>query len=110
MLAFNGNYPIANYIPGTAPLTNDYSPIIFGKYSFWAFEVLDSPKTSQWGTYTDQNLSFSQLTAIVNKLSGSGTGSIDNEIFLSQAAGTATAVRLGDMQVSRPSVGGVIAP
>ncbi len=110
MLAFNGNYPIAGYIPGTAPLTNDYTPILFGKYSFWAFEVLDSPKTSQWGTYTDQNLSFSQLTAIMNKLSGTGTGSIDNEILLSQAAGTATAIRLSDIQVSRPAVGGVIAP
>lgn len=110
MLAFNGNYPILNYAPGTAPTTNDFAPVIFGKYSFWAFEVLDSPKTSQWSTYTDQNLSFSQFNAIMNKLSGTGAGSIDNEILLSQAAGTATAIRLSDMQVSRPSVGGVIAP
>jgi hypothetical protein len=46
----------------------------------------------------------------MNKLSGTGTGSIDNEIFLSEAAGTATAVRLNEMQVSRPAVGGPIAP
>ena len=110
MLAFNGNYPIANYVPGAAPSTNDYTPICYGKYSFWAFEILDWPKTGQWGTYSDQNLSFTQLNNIMNKLSGTGTGSIDNEIFLSEAAGTATAVRLNEMQVSRPAVGGPIAP
>jgi hypothetical protein len=110
MCAFNGNYPIANYVPGVAPTTNDYTPICFGKYSFWAFEVLDWPKSGQWGTYSDQNLSFTQLNNIMNKLSGTGTGSIDNEVFLSEAAGTATAVRLSEMQVSRPAVSGLISP
>jgi len=118
MLAFNGNYPIANYVPGAAPTTNDYSPIINGKYSFWAFEVLDYPKSSQWGTYSDQDLSFTQLSAIMSKLSAHGstagvagpTGSIDNEVFKSQAGGAATAVRICEMKVSRPSVGGPIAP
>jgi hypothetical protein len=110
MIAFNGQYPIASYVPGTAPSTNDYSPICFGKYSFWAYEMLDWPKSGQWGTYSDQNLSFTQVNNIMNKLSGTGTGSIDNEVQLSEAAGTATAVRLSESTVSRPAVGGLISP
>lgn len=118
VLAFNGNYPIANFTPGVAPVAPyDYSPIIFGKYSLWAFEVLDWPKSGQWGTYSDQDLSFSQLNNIMGKLSAHGstpgvagpTGSIDNDIFNAQAAG-ANAVRLCEMNVSRPAVGGVISP
>jgi len=114
MLAYNGLYPIANYAPGVAPVTNDFSAICNGGYSFWAFEVLDWPKTAQWGTYTDQNLSFTQLNAIMNKLSGTGVGSIDYEILQTQTpvAGisAASAIRLSDMLVSRPAVGGVISP
>jgi hypothetical protein len=115
ILAYNGNYPIAGYVPGSAPTTNDYSPVIWGKYSFWAFECLDAPKTSQWSTYTDQNLSFTQLNNIISKLSGTGAGSIDFEIANSEtntASSTfpATAIRLSEMQVSRAAVGGVIAP
>jgi hypothetical protein len=110
ILAFNGQYPIANYVPGTAPSTNDYSPICYGKYSFWAFECLDWPKSGQWGTYSDQDLSFTQVNNIMSKLSGSGSGSIDNEVQLSEAAGTATAVRLSEVTVSRPAVGGLISP
>ena len=94
MLAFNGQYPIANYTPGVAPTTNDYSPICYGKYSFWAFEMLDWPKSAQWTTYSDQNLSFTMLTSVMNTLTGTGTGSIDNEVLLSEPAGTATAVRI----------------
>jgi len=110
MLAYNGQYPIANYVPGTAPSTNDFTPVCYGKYSFWAFEMLDWPKSGQWGTYSDQNLSFTQVNAIMNKLSGSGTGSIDNEIVLSEPAGTATAIRLSEMVATRPAVGGLISP
>ncbi|HEY4417035.1 MAG TPA: hypothetical protein VGO57_15200 [Verrucomicrobiae bacterium] len=109
MLAYNGNYPILNYTPGVAPVTNDYSPIMYGKYSFWAFECLDWPKTGQWQTYSDQNLSFAQLTAAMNKLTGTGAGSIDYTVLTSQASG-ATAVRLSDMHVGRQTVGGPIAP
>jgi len=109
MLAFNGEYPILNYTNGvTAPATNDFQPVYTGKYSFWAFEVLASPKSGQWGTYTDQNLSFAQLTAFINKFAGTGVGSVDNEIATSGAA--RTAIRLSEMQVSRAAVGGVIAP
>jgi hypothetical protein len=108
VLAYNGNYPTLNFTPGVNPATNDFSPIITGKYSFWAFEMLDYPKTSQWSTYTDQNMTYAQLTAFLNKFSGTGVGSIDNEIANSGAL--RTAIRLSEMQVSRAAVGGVIAP
>ena len=110
MLAYNGQYPIANYVPGTAPSTNDYSPICYGKYSFWAYEMLDYPKSGQWGTYSDQNLTFTQLDNIMKKMYGTGTGSVDEEVRLSEAAGTATAVRLTESVVTRSAVGGPIAP
>jgi hypothetical protein len=110
MLSFNGNYPILNYVSGVAPTTNDYSPVTWGKYSFWAFECLDWAQQSQWGTYTDQNITFTQLNNIMGKLSGTGTGSIDNTILVSEPAGTATAIRLSEMKVSRGAVGGLISP
>ncbi|HXE41501.1 MAG TPA: hypothetical protein VN516_00650, partial [Candidatus Baltobacteraceae bacterium] len=93
-------------------------PIITGKYSFWSYEILAWPKSGQFGTYTDQNITFNTLNTILNKLAGynsagttfvGGVGSIDNEILLSQLSG-ASAVRLGDMLVSRAAVGGHIAP
>jgi hypothetical protein len=110
MVAFNGAYPIANFAPGLAA-PYDYSPIINGKYSFWAYEMLDWPKSSQWtgSGYTDQNLSFTQLNNIMNKLSGTGTGSVDNEVLLSEPGG-ATAIRLSEMTATRTAVGGPIAP
>ena len=110
MVAFNGQYPIANFAPGLAA-PYDYSPIINGKYSFWAYEMLDWPKSSQWtgSGYTDQNLSFTQLNNIMNKLSGTGTGSVDNEVLLSEPGG-ATAIRLSEMTATRTAVGGPIAP
>jgi hypothetical protein len=107
VLSYNGVYPTLNFTPGTVPSTNDFTPIITGKYSFWAFEMLDAPKSGQYGTYTDQNLGFTQLTAIINKLKGSGSGSIDQEI-LNTTGNARTAIRLGDMQVGRATVGGVI--
>jgi len=108
VISFNGSYPTLNFVPGVNPTTNDFSPVITGEYSFWAFEMLDYPKTSQWSTYTDQNLTYAQLTAFINKFSGTGVGSIDNEIANSGAL--RTAIRLSEMQVSRAAVGGVIAP
>jgi hypothetical protein len=115
MLRYNGEYPIANYVPGVAPATNDYTPICTGKYSFWAFECLDWPQSSQYSTYSDQNIGYTRLNNAMSILSATGagagpTGSIDNQIALSEAAGTAIAIRLGDMLVSRTAVGGIISP
>jgi hypothetical protein len=123
MLAYNGVYPIVNWTPGSSwtAATNDFTPVTSGKYSFWATEVLDHPATSaEWNTFlaAGQNLSFSQINALIGRLeatySGSGTlnGSIDYEIELSKTTSPnwATAIRLNDMQVTRQSVGGVIAP
>jgi hypothetical protein len=120
MLAYNGQYPILNYVPGVAPTTNDFGPVITGKYSFWAYEVMAWAKQSQYGTYTDQPTPYTVVSALLNKLSGyngttstkgsfvGGTGSFDNEILVSQASGAPTAIRLNDMHSSRQSVGGPI--
>ncbi len=119
MLSYNGQYPVLNYTPGVAPATNDFGPVITGKYSFWAYEIISWPKQAQYGTYTDQPTPYTVVSALLNKLSGyngttstkgsfvGGTGSIDNEVLLSQPGG-ATAIRLNDMHSSRQSVGGPI--
>jgi hypothetical protein len=125
ILKYNGLYPIANWTPNvTAPgmsggaTTNDFSPVSTGQYSFWAFEVLAYPKSTQWSSQSGQNLNYStQLTPLLNRLLGKYTGaalngSIDYEIELSKtvAPAYATAVRLADRDVDRSSVGGTIAP
>jgi len=115
MMRYNGEYPILNYVPGVAPTTNDFTPICTGKYSFWAFECLDWPQSSQYSTYTDQNIGYTRLNNVMNILSATDTatgptGSIDHQIYASEAAGTAIAIRLNDMLVSRSAVGGIISP
>jgi hypothetical protein len=133
ILTYNGGYPIANWTPTNTPAgnpvgvsgqvgsgiatTNDYSPVTTGKYSFWAFEVLDYPTSSQWASQLGQNLNYStQFTPLVNRLTAtySGTplnGSIDYEVELSKTiAPYATAVRINDSAVARSAVGGVISP
>jgi len=120
MLQYNGLYPIANWVPGStwSATTNDFSPVATGKYSFWAFECLDYPKSTQWSSQSGQDLDYNtQFTPLVNRLiatySGSGTlnGSIDYEIELSKTiAPYATAVRINDSAVARSAVGGVISP
>jgi hypothetical protein len=130
ILQYNGLYPIANWTPTNTPVggsgqvgsgiatTNDYSPVTTGKYSFWAFECLDYPKSTQWSSQLGQDLDYNtQFTPLVNRLiatySGTGTlnGSIDYEIELSKTnAPYATAVRINDSAVARSAVGGVISP
>lgn len=109
ILAYDGVFPIKGEISGATPATNDFAPITTGQYSLWSFEVLAYPQNAQFGTYTDQNITYTLLSNILNKLGGAGPGSIDETIRLSQATG-ATAVRLGDMLVDRLSVGGAISP
>jgi hypothetical protein len=130
ILQYNGLYPIANWTPTNTPaggsgqvgsgnaITNDYSPVITGQYSFWAFECLDYPKSTQWSSQSGQDLDYTtQFTPLVNRLiatySGSGTlnGSIDYEIELSKTiAPYATAIRINDSAVARSVVGGLISP
>ena len=117
MLSYNGEYPIANYTPGSTIATNDFTPICTGKYSFWAFEMLDWPQSSQYSTYTDQNIGYTRLNNVMTTLSATGpgagpTGSFDNQIYLSETTGSklAVAVRLGEVSVSRNAVGGTISP
>jgi hypothetical protein len=111
ILSYNGVFPIKGEISGATPATNDFAPIITGKYSLWSFEVLIWPKVGQFGTYTDQNITFTLLNNVLTRLSSTTglPGSIDDEILISQATG-ATAVRISDMLVDRTTVGGPIAP
>jgi hypothetical protein len=98
--------------------TNDFTPVSNGTYSFWAFEVLAYPKSTQWASVLGQNLDYaSQFTPLVNRFLATYTGtpingSIDYEIQLSKTAAPAyaTAVRLSEGNVSRSAVGGTIAP
>jgi hypothetical protein len=124
MLKYNGLYPVANWTPNVnAPgmvggaTTNDFSPVSNGTYSFWAFEVLAYPKSTQWASQLGQNLDYTtQFTPLVNRLLATYTGtplngSIDYEIELSKTvAPYATAIRINDGNVSRSAVGGTIAP
>jgi hypothetical protein len=129
ILTYNGLYPVANWTPTNTPAggsgqvgngtatTNDYSNVTSGRYSFWAFECLDYPTSTQWTSQSGQNLNYStQFTPLVNRMIAtySGTalnGSIDYEIELSKTiAPYATAVRINDSAVARSAVGGVISP
>jgi hypothetical protein len=117
LLSYNGQYPILNYVPGTAPATNDFAPIRYGQYSFWAYEVLAWPQQAQYGTYTDQQMPYATASAILNKLAGyngttttkghlvGGVGSVDNEVVNQNPP---TAVSIFSMHCSRTSVGGAI--
>lgn len=122
VIAYNGEYPCKNWVPGATPATNDFSPVIYGKYSLWDYEVLAWPKSAQYGTYSDQLMPYSAVNVLLSKLAGyttggsfvGGVGSIDNEVLLSQPTASATfpptAIRLGDMHCSRQNDGGPIAP
>jgi hypothetical protein len=129
ILQYNGLYPISSWTPTNTPAggsgqvgsgtatTNNYSPIITGQYSFWAFECLDYSTSTQWSSQSGQNLNYStQFTPLVNRMIAtySGTplnGAIDYEIELSKTNPPyASAVRINDSAVARSAVGGVISP
>lgn len=129
ILKYNGLYPIANWTPSNTPAggsgqvgsgtvtTNDFSPVCDGQYSFWVFEILAYPNSTQWASQSGQNLDYNtQFTPLVNRLTATYTGTplngaIDYEIELSKTiAPYATAVRITDGNVSRKAVGGTIAP
>jgi hypothetical protein len=127
LISFNGVYPTraGAGIHGNTG-TNDYSPITLGYYPCWGFEVIvfpTSPANLGSGP-TGQDISANQLgdnsgshpgsfLAIFNAQVPSGTagvtGSVDAEIQLSEPTG-ATGIRLNEMTVKRPQVGGQISP
>jgi hypothetical protein len=120
-ISFNGGWPTAagSGLHGQT-VTNDYSPIIWGTYPFWNYEVLIFPNVDPSSLSPDQNLTAAQLgngsaagtiLGVLNhQTTGTPTlGSIENEIELSKT-NLATAIRLSDMNASRSTVGGVITP
>lgn len=113
ILAYNGFYPSSDIKTGSAvPTAPVFDLVRNGQYSYWAYEVFAQPKTI---TAADQDITGTDLTAFCRALAGynssesfvGGVGSIDNDIA---TTATKIAVRLGDMNVSRSSVGGAIAP
>ena len=114
ILAYNGTYPSTDIKTGaTVPNLPSYDSTRNGQYSFWAYEILAQPKTPGG----DNTINASDTLAYARKLAGydssnpenfvGGTGSIDADI---QSLTTRVALRLGDMNVLRTSVGGPIAP
>jgi hypothetical protein len=129
VMSYNGIWPTAAgpAIRGQASTaTNDYSPITLGYYPLWGFEVLvhyEAPSSgsvisgqditglqlgdqytpgSFIGVFNFQTANFPGVSPVA--------GSIENEILASQVSNGATAIPLGEMSNSRPSVGGEIFP
>ena len=114
ILSYNGAYPSTDIKTGsTVPLLPLYDSSRNGQYSYWAYEILAQPKTPGG----DNTINATDILAFSRKLSGydtanpenfvAGTGSIDDDI---RVLTTRNAIRLGDMNVLRTSVGGPIAP
>ena len=123
VLSFGGVWPTAAGagIRGQA-VTNDYTPVIWGNYPFWNYEVVIYPNVDPSSLSGDQDLTAAQLgnqsapgtiLGVLDHFTTGTTpptlGSIDNEIQLSKT-NLATAIRIGDMNASRSTVGGVITP
>ena len=124
VIAFNGTWPTAagsGIYNNTG--TNDFSPILSGKYSAWGYEVVVYPTVDPSSISSDQNLTAALLgdhtqagtiLGVLDNQSGGGVplvGSIENEIELSKtASGGATAIRISDMTATRAAVGGTITP
>lgn len=131
VISFDGLWPTAAGagVHGNAG-TNDFSPITLGMYPHWGNEVVVYPNIDPQSINGDQDLTATQLgdqlspgtiLGVLDYQSKYGwpgfvpvgttppSGSIENEIIKSQAAG-ATAIRLSDMTSFRFSVGGTITP
>jgi len=134
VISFNGVWPTkaGAGIRGetVATGTNDYSPVLYGNYPFWNYEVVIFPQTI--GNVSGQNLTSTQLgdgddgsttlgqadtnsiLGVLNyqtKIHGGAplVGSIENELDLSKT-NLATAIPLVDMHATRTTVGGKITP
>jgi len=100
VISYDGNLPWGNFITnsGASSFTNDFSPIIKGKYSFWSIEHLyelpqPNPVTPKW-----QNADTLR-TALIS--------GIDADIL---TIAPKQALRMSEMQVTRSADGGAIAP
>ena len=124
VISYNGVWPTAAGagIHGNSG-TNDYSPITLGYYPLWGLEVLVHYIDPSLDVDNDQNIngielgdqftpgSFMGVLNAQTLINGGAplTGSIENEIVLSQPGG-ATAITLAAMANSRSAVGGTIYP
>jgi hypothetical protein len=114
ILSYNGFYPSSDIQTGSPfPANPSFDSVKNGVYSFWSYECLDYPLTTD---YDGQNISAADLDTFCRALGGydssynfvpDSTGSIDHQINIGTPK---IAVRLGDMNVSRSAVGGPIAP
>ena len=125
VVSFDGLWPTTagSGINANTGTTNDYSPITLGYYPLWGLEVLVHPINP--GAISDQDSTETQLGNQTTPGSFMGvfnaqtlinggspiTGSIENEIVLSQSISPgATAISLAAMANSRSVVGGKISP
>jgi len=122
VIAYNGVWPTVAG-PGIAGNTgtNDFTPILTGKYSFWGYEVVVYPTVDPSTISSDQNLTAAELgngrtpgtiLGVLDVLGSGGTpalGSLEHEIWASEPTG-ATAIRISDMSASRSAPGGTITP
>ena len=115
ILTYSGVLPSSDMVVGggTVPATPAYDYSRNGQYSYWAYEVLAQPKTPGG----DNTINATDILSFTRKLAGydtsnpenfvGGAGSIDFDV---STLTTKNAIRLGDMNVNRTSVGGPIAP
>jgi hypothetical protein len=127
VISYNGVWPTTdgtNITSGTTT-TNNFSPVIYGAYPFWSYEVVVYPSSANNPTIPgctvaqlgDQNTPGTILgvldyqTLYSNPGGPTLAGSLENEIELSKSVSPgATAIRLSDMTASRGPVGGTLAP
>jgi hypothetical protein len=129
VISYNGVWPTTAGagIAGNPTGTNDFTPINFGEYPFWSYEVVVYPTADPDTISGDQNLTAAELgdqttagtilgvldyqTKFSNPGGSTIPGSLENEIFTSESVSPgATAIRLSDMNASRASVGGLLTP
>ena len=113
IMTYNGFMPSSDIKTGAAvPTTPAFDNVINGQYSYWAYECLDYPRTIAYG---GQDISGADVDTFCRALAGydssynfvpGAPGSIDSVIATTSPK---IAVRLGDMNVGRAAVGGLIA-
>jgi hypothetical protein len=124
VISYNGIWPTAagsGITNNTGSSLNDFSPIIYGQYPFWATEVIDYPvnalpsngnlQLSQLGTSTTPGTFLGVLNAQATGSATPSLGSVEYEIYKTETTSPAnTAIRLSEMHASRQNVGGILAP
>ena len=114
ILSYDGAYPSTDIKTGAAvPAVPSYDSCRNGQYSYWAHEIVAQPKTPGG----DNTINATDILNFTRKLCGydtsnqenfvGGVDTVDGDIATQT---TRNAIRLGDMNVLRTSVGGPIAP